>query len=45
MGVTAGTSKSQLFKARAKMRELLADVRDGAAKSRDTEHGAKAWNT
>jgi RNA polymerase sigma-70 factor (ECF subfamily) len=45
MGVTAGTSKSQLFKARAKMRELLADLRDGAAESGGTEHGAKAWST
>lgn len=28
LGVTAGTSKSQLFKARARMRELLRPVRD-----------------
>ena len=41
MGVTAGTSKSQLFKARAKMRELL----KGVAESRETEHGARAWST
>ena len=27
LGVTAGTSKSQLFKGRARMRELLADDR------------------
>jgi RNA polymerase sigma-70 factor (ECF subfamily) len=32
LGITAGTSKSQLFKARAKMREILRGVgRDGAA--------------
>jgi RNA polymerase sigma-70 factor, ECF subfamily len=48
MGVTAGTSKSQLFKARAKMRELLADVKDGVAESRadeKTAKGVKAWST
>ena len=45
MGVTAGTSKSQLFKARAKMRELLADVANERAESRETQHGEKAWNT
>jgi RNA polymerase sigma-70 factor (ECF subfamily) len=48
MGVTAGTSKSQLFKARAKMRELLADLKDGVAESRGaekTEKGVKAWST
>lgn len=28
LGITAGTSKSQLFKARARMRELLRPVRD-----------------
>lgn len=39
LGVTAGTSKSQLFKARAKMREMLAGL-DGAVK----EHGAEAWS-
>jgi RNA polymerase sigma-70 factor (ECF subfamily) len=38
LGVTAGTSKSQLFKARAKMRELLT-VLDGATE----ESGAEAW--
>jgi RNA polymerase sigma-70 factor (ECF subfamily) len=37
LGVTAGTSKSQLFKARSKMRATLADL-DGAAH----EHGAEA---
>ena len=39
LGVTAGTSKSQLFKARAKMRAMLADL-DGAAQ----ENGAEAWS-
>lgn len=38
LGVTAGTSKSQLFKARAKMREMLATL-DGDAK----EMGVEAW--
>jgi RNA polymerase sigma-70 factor, ECF subfamily len=38
LGVTSGTSKSQLFKARAKMRELLATL-SGAA----NEYGAEAW--
>ena len=41
MGVTAGTSKSQLFKARAKMRDLL----QGIVEKRGMEHGAKAWST
>ena len=39
LGVTSGTSKSQLFKARAKMREMLS-VLDGAAQ----ENGAEAWS-
>jgi RNA polymerase sigma-70 factor (ECF subfamily) len=39
LGVTAGTSKSQLFKARAKMRTMLSDL-DGAAH----ERGAEAWS-
>lgn len=39
LGVTSGTSKSQLFKARAKMRALLASL-DGSVK----EHGAEAWS-
>ncbi len=45
LGVTAGTSKSQLFKARAKMREILGEegsLRDGG--SRDNE-GVEAWCT
>ncbi len=45
IGVTAGTSKSQLFKARAKMRGLLAHLRDERVESRATEHGARAWST
>ena len=40
LGVTSGTSKSQLFKARAKMREILRPPRaDGV----EGEQGAKAW--
>lgn len=39
LGVTAGTSKSQLFKARAKMRSMLSGLA-GAAH----ERGAEAWN-
>lgn len=38
LGVTAGTSKSQLFKARSKMRDLLRSL-DGAAQ----EIGEEAW--
>ncbi len=38
IGVTAGTSKSQLFKARAKMREMLSAL-DGATE----ESGVEAW--
>lgn len=40
LGVTAGTSKSQLFKARAKMRAMLAGL-DRAG----TEPGVEAWST
>jgi RNA polymerase sigma-70 factor (ECF subfamily) len=39
LGVTSGTSKSQLFKARAKMREMLATL-SGSVQ----EHGAEAWS-
>ena len=39
LGVTSGTSKSQLFKARAKMRAMLATL-SGSVK----EHGAEAWS-
>jgi RNA polymerase sigma-70 factor (ECF subfamily) len=40
LGVTAGTSKSQLFKARARMREILG----GDTVPHETE-GVEAWNT
>jgi len=40
LGVTAGTSKSQLFKARAKMRELL---RPSLATGTEGENGVEAW--
>jgi RNA polymerase sigma-70 factor (ECF subfamily) len=39
LGVTSGTSKSQLFKARAKMREMLSSL-SGAVQ----ENGAEAWS-
>jgi len=39
LGVTAGTSKSQLFKARAKMRAMLVEL-DQAVQ----ERGAEAWS-
>ena len=39
LGVTSGTSKSQLFKARAKMRNMLTAL-DGASQ----EYGAEAWS-
>jgi RNA polymerase sigma-70 factor (ECF subfamily) len=39
LGVTAGTSKSQLFKARAKMRDMLAGLERAV---KDT--GAEAWS-
>ena len=39
LGVTSGTSKSQLFKARARMREIL-----GGLSARDGEQGAEAWS-
>jgi RNA polymerase sigma-70 factor (ECF subfamily) len=40
LGVTSGTSKSQLFKARAKMRDLLRTSRKSGAEG---EQGAEAW--
>jgi RNA polymerase sigma-70 factor (ECF subfamily) len=43
LGVTSGTSKSQLFKARAKMRALLSGL-SGAAQG-PYERKAEAWNT
>ena len=39
LGVTSGTSKSQLFKARARMREFL-----GGLDKQDTHQGAEAWS-
>src|SRR3954465_13806040 len=42
LGITSGGSKSQLFKARAKLRKLLAhliDVPENARNSRNLEHG------
>jgi RNA polymerase sigma-70 factor (ECF subfamily) len=39
LGITAGTSKSQLFKARAKMRDMLTAL-DGAT----NEGGVEAWS-
>ncbi|MGH7620078.1 MAG: RNA polymerase sigma factor [Gemmatimonadaceae bacterium] len=46
LGITAGGSKSQLFKARAKLRTLLAhlmDVKDVGLSRKDTEHVAPAY--
>ena len=40
LGVASGTSKSQLFKARARMRERLAGLDET-----DTQQGAEAWST
>ena len=40
LGVTSGTSKSQLFKARAKMRELLRPVMASGAEGKQ---GVEAW--
>lgn len=39
LGVATGTSKSQLFKARAKMREMLAGLNEP-----EKDHGAEAWS-
>lgn len=46
LGITAGGSKSQLFKARAKLRKLLAhliDVEDVGIQRKDTQHVAPAY--
>ncbi|HVE77672.1 MAG TPA: sigma-70 family RNA polymerase sigma factor [Gemmatimonadaceae bacterium] len=40
LGITAGGSKSQLFKARAKLRKLLAHLLDVRSPDKDTEHVA-----
>lgn len=39
LGVATGTSKSQLFKARAKMRSLL-----GSIDQKDIDQGVEAWS-
>ncbi|MGD2044974.1 MAG: sigma-70 family RNA polymerase sigma factor [Gemmatimonadota bacterium] len=39
LGVTSGTSKSQLFKARAKMRAMLSSLSDAVR-----DNGAEAWS-
>jgi RNA polymerase sigma-70 factor (ECF subfamily) len=39
LGVTSGTSKSQLFKARARMREFLSGLDE-----KDMQNGAEAWS-
>lgn len=43
LGITAGGSKSQLFKARAKLRKLLAHLVDYAEPTRDEKHAAPAY--
>lgn len=46
LGITSGGSKSQLFKARAKLRKLLAhlmDTQDHEVSSRDTDNVAPAY--
>ena len=40
LGITPGTSKSQLFKARARMREFLRGTR-----ASDLDTGVESWNT
>jgi len=42
LGITPGGSKSQLFKARAKLRRLLAHLLDGPMPASDTPHAAPA---
>jgi RNA polymerase sigma-70 factor, ECF subfamily len=43
LGITPGGSKSQLFKARAKLRKLLAPVIDGFRSDSDQDHAAPAY--
>lgn len=43
LGITPGGSKSQLFKARAKLRKLLAHVIDGFRTDTDRDHAAPAY--
>jgi RNA polymerase sigma-70 factor (ECF subfamily) len=44
LGVAPGTSKSQLFKARARMRELLAPADTDGVGDADAGRGAEAWS-
>jgi RNA polymerase sigma-70 factor (ECF subfamily) len=43
LGITAGGSKSQLFKARAKLRKLLAHLVDGPDTHAQREHASPAY--
>lgn len=43
LGITPGGSKSQLFKARARLRKLLAPVIEGFSSGTDREHAAPAY--
>jgi RNA polymerase sigma-70 factor (ECF subfamily) len=43
LGITSGGSKSQLFKARAKLRRLLGHLVDRIASDSDHEHAAPAY--
>jgi RNA polymerase sigma-70 factor (ECF subfamily) len=43
LGITTGGSKSQLFKARAKLRRLLSHLVDGFSSDSDHEHAAPAY--
>ena len=43
LGITTGGSKSQLFKARAKLRRLLAHLVDGFTAEKDREHVAPVY--
>ena len=43
LGITPGGSKSQLFKARAKLRRLLAHLVDGLTPDTDSEHAAPVF--
>jgi len=43
LGITTGGSKSQLFKARAKLRRLLGHLIDSMSRDSDHEHAAPAY--
>ncbi len=43
LGITPGGSKSQLFKARARLRKMLSHVIDGFRADTDREHAAPAY--